>query len=164
VRRSWREFDDRAARLAGALVQAGAGTGSKVGLFLYNAPEFMESYFAALKIRAVPFNVNYRYVENELVYLLDNADTEVLVFHSSFAERVAQILPQLPAITLAVSVDDGGPALDTAEPFELLLQTNEPVARQGRSPDDVTMVYTGGTTGMPKSTAPCRTCCSPRPA
>jgi 3-oxocholest-4-en-26-oate---CoA ligase len=150
VRRSWREFDDRAARLAAALVQAGAGTGSKVGLFLYNAPEFMESYFAALKIRAVPFNVNYRYVENELVYLLDNADTEVLVFHSSFAERVAQILPQLPGITLAVSVDDGGPVLDTAEPFEHLLRANDPAARQGRSPDDVTMVYTGGTTGMPK--------------
>jgi acyl-CoA synthetase (AMP-forming)/AMP-acid ligase II len=150
VRRSWKSFDDRSAALAGALADAGLGAGSKVGLYLYNAPEFMETYFAALKIRAVPFNVNYRYVEKELLYLLDNADAEALVFHSSFSETVARILPGLPALKLAISVDDGGPQLDTVQPYETLLAQHEPAPRIARSPDDVTMIYTGGTTGMPK--------------
>jgi fatty-acyl-CoA synthase len=150
VRRSWREFDDRAGALAAAAAGAGLGTGSKVGLYLYNAPEFMESYFAALKIRAVPFNVNYRYVENELLYLLDNAEAEALVFHSTFAETVARILPRLPGLRLVISVDDGGPHLDTVERYESLIARHAPAPRITRSPDDVTIIYTGGTTGMPK--------------
>jgi acyl-CoA synthetase (AMP-forming)/AMP-acid ligase II len=149
VRRSWRDFDARAASLAGAFTEAGLGPGSKVGLFLYNAPEFMESYFAALKIRAVPFNVNYRYVEKELLYLLDNADAEALVFHSSFGETVAGILTNLPGLKLAISVDDGGPQLEATESYQALM-AHEPAPRITRSPDDVTMIYTGGTTGMPK--------------
>jgi fatty-acyl-CoA synthase len=150
VRRTWEQFDDRAARLATAFSRAGLTTGSKVGLFLYNSPEFMEAYFAALKIRSVPFNVNYRYVEEELVYLLDNADAEALVFHSSFSTQVARILPRLPGVKLAVSVDDGGSHTEGTERYESLIALNQPAERIPRSPDDITMIYTGGTTGLPK--------------
>src|SRR5580698_5146784 len=108
VRRSWADFDQRASRLAGALLEAGVGEGAKVGQFLYNSPEFMESYFAALKIRSVPFNVNYRYLDDELLYLLDNADAEALVFHSSLSERVAAIAERLPGLKVLIEVDDGG--------------------------------------------------------
>jgi acyl-CoA synthetase (AMP-forming)/AMP-acid ligase II len=154
-RRSWADFDQRASRLATAFSEAGLGPGSAIGLFLYNSPEFMESYFAALKIRAVPFNVNYRYVEDELLYLLDNADAQAVVFHSSFAERMANIMPRLPKVRLAVSVAEigvhgGGGGLPGAQDYEDLIAGHDPAARISRRPDDVTMIYTGGTTGMPK--------------
>jgi acyl-CoA synthetase (AMP-forming)/AMP-acid ligase II len=150
VRRSWAEFDQRAARLAGAFQGAGVEAGAKVGQFLYNSPEFMESYFAALKIRAVPFNVNYRYLDEELLYLLDNADAEALVFHSSLGERVQGIMHQLPQLKLLVEVDDGGTPVAGVQRYEDLLGRSAPAERMERSPDDITMIYTGGTTGMPK--------------
>ncbi len=150
VRRTWSEFDDRASRLTGALMEAGLTVGSKVGQFLYNAPEFMESYFAALKMRAVPFNVNYRYLDDELVYLLDNADAEALVYHSSLGDRVAAIVDRLPGLKLLVEVDDGGAGVEGMPRYEDVLADATPAARITRSPDDITMIYTGGTTGMPK--------------
>jgi fatty-acyl-CoA synthase len=150
VRRSWFEFDDRASRLAGAFLDAGLGAGSAVGQFLYNSPEFMESYFAALKIRAVPFNVNYRYLDDELLYLLDNADAEALVFHSSLGARVVAVAHRLPRLRLLVEVDDGGPPIDGVARYENLLAQSPVAERIARSPDDITMIYTGGTTGMPK--------------
>jgi acyl-CoA synthetase (AMP-forming)/AMP-acid ligase II len=150
VRRSWSEFDDRASRLTGALLNAGLSAGSKVGQFLYNSPEFMESYFAALKMRAVPFNVNYRYVDDELMYLLDNADAEALVYHSSLGDRVAAIADRLPGLKFLVEVDDGGTSVAGMPRYEDVLQGASPAARITRSPDDITMIYTGGTTGMPK--------------
>jgi len=150
LRRTWADFENRAARLAGAFAAAGLGAGSKVGLYLYNSPEFMESYFAALKIRAIPFNVNYRYVDEELLYLLDNADAHALVFHSGFSHTVDRIIPRLPKLKLVVSVDEGGDQPDHAERYEDLVALSEPAPRQSRGRDDVTMIYTGGTTGMPK--------------
>jgi 3-oxocholest-4-en-26-oate---CoA ligase len=150
VRRTWAEFDERSARLAGVFKDAGLGVGSKVGQFLYNSPEFMETYFAALKIRSVPFNVNYRYLDDELFYLLENADAEALVFHSSLSERVAAVADRLPQIKVMIEVDDGGISFDRAVRYEDVLRTTSPAARITRSPDDITMIYTGGTTGMPK--------------
>ena len=150
VRRTWAAFEDRAARLAGAFAAAGVGPGSKVGIFLYNAPEYLEAQFAALKVRAVPVNVNYRYLDDELHYLLENAEAEVLVFHSSLGERVAAVRDRLPALRLLVEVDDGGGHLDGTEPMEDLLAGTEPAPRIERDPADITMTYTGGTTGMPK--------------
>jgi 3-oxocholest-4-en-26-oate---CoA ligase len=150
VRRSWSEFEDRAARLAGAFLEAGLTAGSKVGQFLYNSPEFMESYFAALKVRAVPFNVNYRYLDDELVYLLDNADAEAVIYHSSLGERIAAIVSRLPGLKLLVEVDDGGAPVDGMPRYEEVLAHASPAARITRSVDDITMIYTGGTTGMPK--------------
>ena len=93
--RSWREFDDRAARLGQALADKGLAPGSKVGLLLYNCSEYYETFLAALKMRMVPFNVNYRYVGAELSYLLENADCEALVYHRSLAPVVREVLPQL---------------------------------------------------------------------
>ena len=90
TRRTWAEFEDRAARLAGALQDAGLVPGSKVGLLLYNGPEYYEAFLAALKARMVPINVNYRYVDDELVYLLEDSDAEALIFHASLGETVGR--------------------------------------------------------------------------
>ncbi|HEX7134751.1 MAG TPA: AMP-binding protein [Iamia sp.] len=150
VRRTWRDLDDRAGRLASAFLAAGLGPGSKVGLLLYNAPEFMEGYLAALKIRAVPFNVNYRYVEAELAYLLDDADAEALILHTSLRPNLGRVLEGLPQLKLVLEVDDGGPHDPLATAYEDAIATHEPAARITRDPDDITMIYTGGTTGMPK--------------
>ena len=78
VSRSWSEFEDRAARIAGALTDSGIGAGDNVALALYNGNEYMEAEFAAFKTRSAPCNVNYRYVENELAYLVDNSDAAAI--------------------------------------------------------------------------------------
>jgi acyl-CoA synthetase (AMP-forming)/AMP-acid ligase II len=85
TRRTWREYDERAARLAAAFTAAELGLDSKVGLYLYNSTEYLEAQYAAMKVRGVPVNVNYRYLDDELVYLLDNADAAALVYHTSLA-------------------------------------------------------------------------------
>jgi fatty-acyl-CoA synthase len=94
--------------------------------------------------------VNYRYLEDELVYLLDNSDSEVLVFHGSLGERVARVRGKLPKLRALIQVDDGAPAVDGALPFEAVIATNSPARRRERAPGGVYMLYTGGTTGMPK--------------
>ena len=144
--RTWAEFDDRSARLAAAFAAAGVGHGSKVALYLYNGPESREAFYAALKLRAVPVNVNYRYLDDELAYLIDNADAEVLVFHSSLGDRVERVRPRSPKLRLLLEVDDG----DGRDTYEAAISSHEPAARIARSGDDIMMVYTGGTTGMPK--------------
>ena len=150
VRRTWADFEDRSARLARAFTDAGLQPGSKVAEFLYNSPEYLEATFAALKIRAVPVNVNYRYVDEELRYLLENADAEALVYHSSLRDRVAAVRDRLPALKLVIEVDDGGAHLHGTERYEEVLARSDPAPRVERSPDDVSMAYTGGTTGRPK--------------
>ena len=149
-RRTWKEFDERAARFAGALAAYGVEPDSKVALYLYNSNEFLEAMYGTLKARAVHVNVNYRYLEDELAYLLENADAEVLVFHGALAQPVAAVRDRLPRLRLVVQVDDGSPLLDGAVPFEELLAAHEPAPRIARSGDDLWFLYTGGTTGMPK--------------
>jgi fatty-acyl-CoA synthase len=150
-RSTWSEFDDRSARLAGAFRAAGVGAGAKVGQLLYNCPEYMESYAAALKLRAVPFNVNYRYTAAEVGYLLANADTEALVYHASLGPVVAEAVRHAPGLRLLVEVDDGPAAgVPGAVAYEATIAGADPAPRIARSADDVTMIYTGGTTGMPK--------------
>ncbi len=149
-RRTWAEFDDRSARLAGGLRAAGLSTGSKVASYLYNSNEYMEGVFGSFKLRAVPVNVNYRYLEDELVYMLDNSDAEALLFHGSLGERVAKIRDRAPNVKLWVQVDDGAPQQEFAIAFEDLIAANEPMERIERSGDDYYFLYTGGTTGMPK--------------
>ncbi len=150
VRRSWSQFDSRATRLAGSFLAAGLGVGSKVAEYLYNSPEYLEAYYAALKIRAVPVNVNYRYMDDELLYLLDNSDAEVLVFHSSLGDRVARVRDRAVRLKLLVEVDDGGDHIDGAVSYDELLAEGVAAPRIERDPADITMIYTGGTTGMPK--------------
>ena len=149
-RRTWREFDDRAARLAAGLVAAGLEPGAKVASYLYNGNEYLEGLYATFKMRGVAVNVNYRYLEDELVYLLDNSDAEALFFHSSLGDRVAKIRDRAPLVRLWIEVDDGGEHQDFAVRFEDLIAENEPMPRIERSGEDMYFLYTGGTTGMPK--------------
>ena len=102
--RTWREFDDRAARLAAGLIAAGLEPDAKVASYLYNCNEYIEGLFATFKMRGVPVNVNYRYLEDELVYLLDNSDAEALFFHGSLGDRVAKVRDRAP---LREAVDPG---------------------------------------------------------
>ena len=155
VRRTWGEYENRAARLASAFSTAGLGPHSKVGLYLYNSNEYLESQFAGFKMRAVPVNVNYRYLDGELAYLLDNSDAEAIVFHRSLGDRVARVRDRLPGLKLLVEVDDdpspGGPLrVEGATSYEELVSAHEPMPRIARREDDLYIHYTGGTTGMPK--------------
>ena len=151
TRRTWTEYDNRSARIAAAYVDAGLVPDSKVGLFLYNSNEYLEAQYAAFKMRGVPVNVNYRYLDEELWYLLDNSDAEALVFHSSLGDRVARIIGRLPKIKLLIEVDDGGAGqVDGARSYDHVVAGYDPMPRITRDESDIYMLYTGGTTGMPK--------------
>jgi 3-oxocholest-4-en-26-oate---CoA ligase len=148
----WSEFEDRAARLASFLVDQGLTAGSKVALYLHNRPEYLESTFAAFKVRAATANVNYRYLEAELQHILDNSDAEVVVFAAEFADRldvIREALPELRA-ALCVGADETHPLPPWATDYEAAIATNEPMAPIERSGDDLWLLYTGGTTGLPK--------------
>jgi len=146
----WRDYEARAARLAGAFAGAGLQPGSKVATFLYNCPELLEARFAALKQRAVPVNVNYRYVDSELAYILDNSDSEAVVYHASLAGRIDSVRARLPGVRLWVEVADEGPGLAGALRYEDVLAGATPAPRIRRAEDDIQIIYTGGTTGSPK--------------
>ncbi|HLZ83552.1 MAG TPA: AMP-binding protein [Caulobacteraceae bacterium] len=151
VRRSWRDYEDRAARIAGALAAAGHGPGCKVAVYAHNSNAFLEAYFGAFKLRGVPVNVNYRYTESELTYLLGNADAEALVFDARFAAKVEAIRPRLPLLRTLIEIEDGsGLHLDGAWRLEEAIATHDPYPRQVYAEDDLFILYTGGTTGMPK--------------
>jgi fatty-acyl-CoA synthase len=152
---TWGNYEQRAARVAQACLDAGLGPHAKVGMYLYSSPEYCETNFAAMKLRAIPVNVNYRYLDDELLYLLENADVEALVFHTSLGDRVARVRDRLPLLRLLVEVDDG-PApdgsghVDGAGRYEDLQARTSPAARVEPQGDEVYLLYTGGTTGMPK--------------
>jgi fatty-acyl-CoA synthase len=148
---SWRDYERRAASIAALLQAYGLNAGSKAGLYLHNSNEYSEAQFGIFKIGGCPINVNYRYKADELVYLLDNADAEAVFFQASYAMRIWEIKDRLPKIKLFVQVDDGTEALlDFAVDYERAVRDNRPLPRQFRDPDGVYMLYTGGTTGMPK--------------
>lgn len=149
--RTWREYDERAARIAGLLHQHGVGVDSKVGIYLHNSNEYLEAQYGIFKLRGSPINVNYRYKAEELVYLLDNADAEAVFFQGCYAARIWEIRRQLPKVKLFVQVDDGTEALiDDAIDFERGIRAATPMPRIDRDGQDIYMLYTGGTTGMPK--------------
>ena len=146
--RTWHEFDDRSARLASALQAAGVGDGAKVALDLYNCSEYLEAFFATVKLNAVHVNVNYRYRHDELRQLLDDADAEVVIVHTTLADRIREIAPQLPLLRRIVEVHD--PDADPGgSDYEDLIASHPPVARTARS-GGMYLSYTGGTTGLPK--------------
>ena len=148
---SWRDFEERSARLANALVAAGLKPDAKTAIYAHNSNAYLEAQYASFKARTVPINVNYRYVEHELTYLFDNGDVEAVFFDAKFAPRLAAIRDQLPKLKLFVQIDDGsGAALAGAQDFEALIANNAPLPRLDYSEDDIYMIYTGGTTGMPK--------------
>jgi acyl-CoA synthetase (AMP-forming)/AMP-acid ligase II len=174
-RLSYADLEARSNRLAHALVAHGVGAGDHVALYLYNSTEYLEAMLAAFKIRAVPINVNYRYVEEELTYLLDDADAVAVIFHAPFAPKLAAIRSGLPKLRtffsvadlgisvadlgisvadLGIAVADGlatGDAGLGALDYEQALAAAAPDRDFGpRSADDLYLLYTGGTTGMPK--------------
>ena len=153
TRQSWRTFDDRAARLATYLHRVGVQPGTKVGLYLHNCNEYLESQFAAFKQRAVPVNVNFRYTTEELEYLLDNADVEVLIYQRRYRENVRTLQARLAKLTTVIEVGAHDPAPEDGPPgddYEAVIAMHDPAPRIPRDARDIYMLYTGGTTGMPK--------------
>jgi 3-oxocholest-4-en-26-oate---CoA ligase len=151
---SWSEFERRADALARDLIERGVTSQGKVAAYLYNGPEYLEAYFAAFKAAAVPVNVNYRYGPAELTYLLDNADAEAVVFHAGFAPVLEPIRRSLAGVRVWYVVPDGHPEPDWAVPYESVAGRSGPTGPVrppgGRSGDDLLLLYTGGTTGLPK--------------
>jgi acyl-CoA synthetase (AMP-forming)/AMP-acid ligase II len=155
-RLTYAELDAAANRVAHHLIDSGIRPGEHLGLHLYNGVEYLQTVLACLKARIVPVNVNYRYVEEELVYLYRDADLAALVFDAEFTERVAAALPQTEKLRHLVRVgtrpDDSGvaPAL-ACVPFTEAEEAGSPERGFAeRSADDLFIIYTGGTTGMPK--------------
>lgn len=149
----WAEFDGRADALGRRLIACGLGRQAKVAAYLYNGSEFLDTYYAAFKAGLVPFNVNYRYGPEELFYLLDNADAEAVVFHASFSEKLEGLRARLPAVKAWICVaEPDAPTPDWALDYEELASGDGPRCQPpwGRSGDDLLLMYTGGTTGMPK--------------
>ncbi|MDE0802336.1 MAG: AMP-binding protein [Acidimicrobiales bacterium] len=150
---TWRDADRRADGLARTLLDAGATKQDKVAQYLYNGPEYLETVFACFKASLVPVNTNYRYAEDELVYLWDNADAVAVVFHGTFAPTIEAIRSRVPNVKTWLWVDDGsGPCPAWATPYEdaAATETDRVIPDHGRDGDDLYMLYTGGTTGMPK--------------
>jgi fatty-acyl-CoA synthase len=164
-RLSYADVTDRTRRLAAVLRAHGLGAHRErsalqnwesgqdhVALYLYNGNEYLEGMLGAYKARCAPFNVNYRYVDEELLYLFDNADARAVVYHASFAPTLARLRDKLPKVKLWLQVaDESGEALlPGALDYEHALAAARPDAPEGLSPDDLYILYTGGTTGMPK--------------
>jgi acyl-CoA synthetase (AMP-forming)/AMP-acid ligase II len=153
---SWRDFDVHINALSHYLLMSGLRRQSKVGAYFYNCPEYVCTVAAAMTAGLVPFNVNYRYSGDELLYLLDNADAEAIIFDRSFLGKLAQIRPRLPKIKswIASGKDEAhGDLPDWAVSYEQIVRDaprDEVSAPWGRSDDDILLIYTGGTTGMPK--------------
>lgn len=148
---TWSQYDAMAARLASAFEAEGLGRESKVGMFMYNCPEYLTTQYAAFKQRITPVNVNYRYLDDELLYLLDNADCEAVVYHSSLGDRIGRVKDRLPKLRLLIEVPDGPTAgVSGATTWDAVISAHDPAPRIERGLDDLYMLYTGGTTGMPK--------------
>ncbi len=153
-RRTYAEMETRANMLAHHLAAQGIGPGDHVGIYSYNSVEWVETAWAVFKLRAVWININYRYVEEELRYLLSNADLKALVHQREFAPLVATLLPELPELRHVIVVEDGS---DAGDPRDDVVHYEDAMKGQSatrdfgpRSGDDLYILYTGGTTGMPK--------------
>ncbi|MCH2173957.1 acyl-CoA synthetase [Myxococcota bacterium] len=163
---SYAEVTERTRRLANFLLDAGLTCRKErselspwesgqdhLGLLLYNGPEYVESALAAHKARVAPFNVNYRYVREELRYLFRDASIRGLVFHATFAPMVAGLRSEFPDLDVLIQVPDSSnePLLEGAIEYEDAIAQGRPQRPAVNwSPDDLYILYTGGTTGMPK--------------
>jgi fatty-acyl-CoA synthase len=150
---TWAAVDRRANGLARDLLDTGLGRQAKVAAYLYNCPEYLETYFASFKAGLVPVNTNYRYGPEEIAYLFDNSEAEAVVFHTSFTELLDKVRSRLPRVRKWYAVEDGGPVPDWSTPYEGTVGSGGSEAVRGpwgRSGDDILLLYTGGTTGMPK--------------
>ena len=149
---TWASMDRRADGLASVLAR-GATRQARVAQYLYNCPEYLESVFACAKASLVPVNTNYRYRDDELVYLWDNADVEAVIFHAAFLDTVAAVRQRVPRVRDWICVADGTAACPAwAVPYEQAAASGSGRYRPagGRGGDDLILFYTGGTTGLPK--------------
>ncbi len=152
---SWTDFNQRSNGLAATMLAAGVEQQDKVAQYLYNCPEYMQGVYASFKAGLIPVNTNYRYTDNELLYLWDNSDAAVVMFHATFVPIIERIRDQLPKVKLWLFVADEADQTcpDWATDWEAAAaaDTDGNVAGPwGRSGDDRWFLYTGGTTGMPK--------------
>ena len=155
-RLTYRQLDERANRFAHYLADQGVTAGAHVGILAYNRSEWAEAMIGSYKARAVPVNLNYRYVAPELRYVIDNADLEILVFERALAPLVAAsldgaVLDRPPRLVMIEDGSGADAAALTTTSYEFALDSSSPERHFGpRSPDDHYVLYTGGTTGMPK--------------
>ena len=163
---TWTQLNERTRRLGNYLHGRGLGCHAEraqlqsfesgqdhLGIYLYNGNEYLEAMLGSYKARVAPFNVNYRYVDQELTYLLNDADARALVYHARFAPNVARIRAELPNLDVLIQVaDDSGHALlpGAVDYEEALRQASPERPALHWSADDLYILYTGGTTGMPK--------------
>jgi fatty-acyl-CoA synthase len=163
---SYRQWNERTRRLGNYLISLGLGSHAPrsqlhgwesgqdhLALYLHNGNEYLEGMLGGYKARVAPFNVNYRYVDEELVYLLNNARTRAIIYHAEFTPRLAAIRDQVPTLEHFIQVTDesGEALLSGAVEYEAALagaSAERPDVEW--SPDDLYILYTGGTTGMPK--------------
>jgi acyl-CoA synthetase (AMP-forming)/AMP-acid ligase II len=167
LRYSYAETVERSNHLAAYLHSRGLGCHTErsalaghevgqdlLGLYAYNGNEFVETLLGAFQARVAPFNVNFRYVKNELAYLLADAGATALLYHATFAHRVAEVLPELPRLRVLIQIADnsGNELIHGAVDYEaaIALGARRPWPEPQHSPDDLYVLYTGGTTGMPK--------------
>lgn len=165
VRRSWAEVTERTRRIAAVLCEAGLGRRSfdtlqpwessndHLGILLFNGPEYLETLLAAHKASVAPFNLNYRYTADELAEILIDAAPEALVYHAQLAPTLADALARVkrPRLLLQVADGSGNRLLPGAIDFEVAIAAADPAtALSPSSPEDVHLLYTGGTTGRPK--------------
>lgn len=148
----WRELDERASRIASLFTEFGVGHDAKVGQLLFNCPEYLETAYASFKVRASTVNVNYRYKAPEIVHVLSDSGATALVYHGAFSEVVEQARASLPNITLFLQVNGGDnlPLLPGAVDYDAAMASHQPMAPIQRSGADSLLLYTGGTTGLPK--------------
>ncbi|HEV8206695.1 MAG TPA: acyl-CoA synthetase [Acidimicrobiia bacterium] len=150
-RLTYAQLDERANRFARHLLDHGVEPGDKVAIYSWDRAEWVEAMLGTYKARAVPINVNYRYVADEARYILDNSDAVTVVFERAFAPVVNAIRGDLPKLHHTVVLEDGTDASTDAVPYEDALAAASPVRDfEPRSSDDLYLLYTGGTTGVPK--------------
>jgi acyl-CoA synthetase (AMP-forming)/AMP-acid ligase II len=165
-RYSYAQILERANRLAAYLHSRGLGCHTErsalaghevgqdlLGLYAYNGNEFVEALLGTFQARVAPFNVNFRYVKSELQYLLTDSGATALIYHAAFAPRVAEILPDLPQLRVLIQIadDSGNDLIYGAVDYETVVASSSPEPPPVQhSPDDLYVLYTGGTTGMPK--------------
>ncbi|MBJ7487775.1 MAG: acyl-CoA synthetase [Ilumatobacteraceae bacterium] len=165
-RLTWSDVTERTRRLANYLIAQNLGCHTErehllghesgqdhLAIYLHNGNEYLETMLGSFKARVAPFNVNYRYVAEELTYLLNDSQATAIVVHSQFAPILLEVLPNLPRLRVIIQVRDGSAnellpgAVWYEDALEQSLATKPDVVWSG---DDLYILYTGGTTGMPK--------------
>lgn len=154
ARTTFEQLEQRSNQMAHFLASRGVGPGDHVGLYMYNCNEYLEGMMACFKLRAVPINVNYRYVREELLYIFNNADMVACIHNREFIGHISEVKGSAPDLKTFVSVEDGSAddltSIDSTE-YETALQSHSTERDFGpRQDDDLFLLYTGGTTGMPK--------------